>query len=262
MRIAVCIKQVPISEQVEVDQSTQKLIRENAECDINSCDLNAMECALQIKSTVECSIDVYTMGPALAEKALRKCLAMGADHAYLLCDKKFAGADTLGTARVLAKAMELNGEYDLIFTGNESSDGATGQVGPMLAEFLHIPDVAETTQIRIEENNTSAMVRKKIKSGTVLLQVDLPALFTIPFGCNEPHLPTLRSQMKANKREVIYMDQSKLHLPEEVIGLTGALSIVTDVVPNKVKKSAVEINGTSEEIAKQIYQLIEKEMRN
>ncbi len=124
MKIAICIKHVPVSEDVEIDSVTHSVRRIDATCDMNPCDLNAMEMAAQLKKATDGSIDVYTMGPDGAATSLKKCLALGADEAYLLSDRSFAGRDTLGTARVLA-------DFDTRRCGGEtiSSNGFDGDYG-------------------------------------------------------------------------------------------------------------------------------------
>ena len=87
MKIAICIKHVPVSEDVEIDPVTHSVRRIDATCDMNPCDLNAMEMAAQLKKATDGSIDVYTMGPDGAAASLKKCLALGADEAYLLSDR-------------------------------------------------------------------------------------------------------------------------------------------------------------------------------
>lgn len=257
MRIAICIKHVPVSENVTVDEETHNLIRDNVESDINPCDLNAIEAALQIKREIsgECIIDVYTMGTKDAEKSLRKALAMGVDNAFLLCDKKFAGGDTIATARVLSAAIKNNGSYDMIFTGSESADGATGQTGPMIAQMLKLPDVCNVVRIQFEEKG-SVVVEKKLKNGIVCLGVKLPAVFAVPFGCNEPPLPTLRNQMAARKKEIQTYSNEELQLEEEKIGIKGSMSIVIDTLSGTRSAGATFLNGTAKEIAKQIYELL------
>ena len=256
MKIAVCVKHVPISENVEIDEHNN-LVRDNAESDMNPCDMNAMEFALQLKTQTGGTIDAYSMGPDIALASLKKCLAIGADQAFLLSDRKFAGGDTLGTARVLAKAIADNGPYDVIFTGNESSDGGTGQVGPMIAELLSMPDVSETVAIAACEDGTLA-ISKHIGDGNLLLNVTPPVLVTVPFGCNEPTLPTLRSQRKANKMEIPSIDDSKLGLDAATIGQPGALSIVTGLTSSSAENSAEVLTGSFPEIAGRISELIEE----
>lgn len=257
MKIAVCIKHVPVDGNVEVDPQTHRLIRENSASDINPCDLNAMELALQLKKTTEAVVDVFTMGPDFACSSLKKCLALGADNAYLISDRKFAGGDTVGTARVLAGALAKTESYDVVITGAESSDGATGQVGPMLAQALGMPSVAEATEAALREDGRLA-VKKKLSDGSMSLAVALPCLLTVPFGCNEPERPTLRAQMKANKREIPVLDQNTLQLEESGIGMGAALSVVTSLAAAKTKKSAERLTGTPAELAAQLTALVEQ----
>ncbi len=256
MKIAVCVKHVPTSENVQIDENNN-LVRDTAESDTNPCDLNAMEFALQLKQQTEGTIDVYSMGPDIALASLKKCLAIGADQTYLISGRKFAGGDTLGTARVLAKAIEDNGPYDVIFTGNESSDGGTGQVGPMIAEILSMPDVSETVSIEAKDDKTLE-IRKNVGDGNLVLKVKTPVLVTVPFGCNEPTLPTLRTQRKANRAEIPVIDESMVDLDENLIGKPGALSIVTTVSSASAGRTAEELVGSFEEIAARMDELVEE----
>lgn len=255
MKIAVCIKQVPTNEQVAVDPVTHHLIREGNEADINPCDLNAIACALLLKQQTDGAIDVYSMGPPSTGTALRKALAMGADRAFLLSDRLFAGGDTLATARVLAAGVQKGGTYDLILTGSESSDGATGQVGSMLAALLNIPDVMNTEELLADTDGTVRATRKTAY-GKAVLSVQLPALFTVVFGCNEPPLPTLRNQMAARKKEITVYTNDDLMLSCDLIGEKGSLSVVTDTIPVVSMKKAQPLTGTAAEIAATIYRLI------
>ena len=256
MKIAVCVKHVPTSENVEIDENNN-LVRDTAESDTNPSDLNAMESALQLKQQTGGTIDVYSRGPDIALASLKKCLAVGADQTYLISGRKFAGGDTLGTARVLAKAIEDNGPYDVIFTGNESSDGGTGQVGPMIAELLSMPDVSEAVSVEAADDG-SLMIKKNVGDGNMVLSVAAPVLITVPFGCNEPTLPTLRTQRKANKAEIPVIDESMVDLDASTIGKPGALSIVTTVSSASAGRTAEEIKGGFPEIAARIDELVEE----
>ena len=257
MKIAICVKHVPMDGNVEVDPVTHKILRENAECDINSCDLNAMEMAAQLKKSVDATIDVFTMGADMASYSLKKCMALGADEAYLVSDRKFAGSDTLGTARVLAGALAKVAQYDVVFCGSESSDGATGQVGPMLAEALNMANVPECVAVEQSEDG-KLLVKQKVEGGYLKLKVTTPVLLTVPFGCNEPARPTIRLQMKANKRPITTFSQNELALAENEIGMDAALSIVTDVVAAPERKAATILEGDAANVAAQIKALLEQ----
>ncbi|NPV53555.1 MAG: electron transfer flavoprotein subunit beta/FixA family protein [Firmicutes bacterium] len=191
MNIVVCIKQVPEADEVKIDRTTGTLIREGVPCAINPPDLNALEEALRIRERFKPGemgpmgsmpmVNVVSMGPPQVEAALRDALALGADRAVLLCDRAFAGADTLATSYTLAAAIRKlwvgdgvgsgsgfgdavgagirGGEAGdkgsmLIICGNRSADGDTGHVGPQLAEKLGIPYI--TSVRRLEPLNVDS----------------------------------------------------------------------------------------------------------
>ena len=134
LNILVCVKQVPDINLVKMDPVTGSLIRAGVPAILNPLDANALEAAVRVKEQYGGSVTCITMGPDMAMEALRECLAAGADRAVLLSDRAFANADTLATSYVIRSAAKDLGEFDLIFCGKESLDGATGQMGSQLAE--------------------------------------------------------------------------------------------------------------------------------
>ena len=106
MKIIVCIKQVPNTSEVKINPETKTLIRDGVESIINPDDKNALEAALKIKDEKGAKVVVVSMGPMQAKEALLEALAMGADSAYLISDRKFGGSDTWATATILAAAIE------------------------------------------------------------------------------------------------------------------------------------------------------------
>ena len=129
LNILVCVKQVPDINLVKMDPVTGSLIRAGVPAILNPLDANALEAAVRVKEAHGGTVTVITMGPDMAKEALRECLAAGADRAVLLSDRAFANADTLATSYVIASAAKQLGDFDLIFCGKESLDGATGQNG-------------------------------------------------------------------------------------------------------------------------------------
>ncbi|MDR1622855.1 MAG: electron transfer flavoprotein subunit beta/FixA family protein [Synergistaceae bacterium] len=257
MDIAVCVKQVPVSNDVSVDPVTHSLVRDSAESMLNPADANALEEAVALRERYDGQVIAFTMGPPSAEKALRAALAMGADDAVLITDRAFAGADTVATARVLAESLRRYGVFDLVITGSESSDGATGQVGPMLAEFLAWPHLTEVRRIEAVETGRLRGL-KKFKNGFLRAAVTLPAVLTVSYGCNEPRLPTFLSQISANKKSVPAYTNKELGLSPGAVGLAGSPTEVIDTFAPERRKRAELLSGTPEEIAGKILALIEK----
>lgn len=141
MKIVVCIKQVPDTNEVKLDPVTNTLIRDGVPSIINPDDKAGVEAALRLKELAGGTVTILSMGPAQAEEAIREALAMGADEGILLSDRAFGGADTWATSSTLAAALKKL-EYDVIITGRQAIDGDTAQVGPQIAEHLGIPQIS------------------------------------------------------------------------------------------------------------------------
>ncbi len=183
----VLVKQVPdtsnISGQVMKEDGTVN--RAKLPAIFNFEDKVALEFALQIKDQRGGKVTVLTMGPPRASDILRECLYMGADNAYLITDRKFAGADTLATSYVLSEAIKKLGNYDFVFAGRQAIDGDTAQVGPQTAEKLNIPQVTYAERI-MEIKDHSVRVRRKIDGGYEILECRLPVLMTVIKDAAEP----------------------------------------------------------------------------
>ncbi|WP_295360074.1 electron transfer flavoprotein subunit beta/FixA family protein [uncultured Pseudoramibacter sp.] len=255
MKIAICVKYVPVDSKVQVDPAIHALLRGSGAGEINPSDRYAVEMARRLKKDGD-TLDVFTMGPADAVRALKVVLALGADHAYLLNDKAFAGSDTLGTAKVLAAALTQYGPYDVVLMGSASNDGATGQVGPMLAQMLGVPDV--TNAVEAETDGKTVVLKKKDGNTLYTLKTALPALASVPFGANTPELPTLRHQVAANQREFDTVSAADLGLDPDTLGQAGAKSIVTDTVNVTAQKQGLEFIGSVDEKARDFADTVDE----
>lgn len=259
MEIAVLIKQVPVSNEISVDPDTHALIRASSEGMINPADLNAIELAIELKEKAGGKITVFSMGPLQAEKALREAMAIGCDEGCLITDRALAGGDTVATARVLAKALEIYGAFDLILSGALSSDGATGQVGAMVAECLGIPHVAEIMGAFVTSEGQKIEAVKKAYGDNVRVRLPFPALLTVNFGSNEPRLATLRSMRAAKKKPFIIYTNENLRLPPDQIGMSGSPTSVVDSFQPEGGHKAEILSGSAPELARKLHDLIERE---
>src|SRR5574341_202098 len=165
LKIVVCLKVVPKSEEVSVNSETNTLERGNARSEINAADMNALQVALELKDTHGGAVTVLSMGPPFAERYLRLAMAMGADAAYLMSDRAFGGADTLPTAYALAEGFRALGESDLVICGEESSDGATGQVPAGIAEWLDLPQVTGISSVQLLPRTRVIRARRELHGG-------------------------------------------------------------------------------------------------
>lgn len=258
MKIAVLIKQVPVSNQVTVNPETHALVRSSSEAMVNPADLNAIEAALQLKEAVGGSIVVFTMGPPNAEEALREAMARGCDEGCLITDRCFAGGDTIATAKVLARSIEKWGDFDLILGGAQSSDGATGQVGAMVAELLSIPHVAEIQNLSVDAEKRNGIVQKKCGDKIFTIECQLPALFTINFGINEPRLSTLRSKRAAKSKPLTVHNNEILGFQASEVGLMGSPTEVVDSFEPQISRKAEMLFGNGKDLMPKLKELIAK----
>ena len=169
LNILVCVKQVPDINLVKMDPVTGSLIRAGVPAILNPLDANALEAAVRVKEAHGGTVTVITMGPDMAKEALRECLAAGADRAVLLSDRAFANADTLATSYVIASAAKQLGDFDLIFCGKESLDGATGQMGSQLAERFGASQISSTAKI-VEVDTAAHTITAAVSYTHLLLQ--------------------------------------------------------------------------------------------
>ncbi|QBD82214.1 electron transfer flavoprotein alpha/ beta subunit [Ktedonosporobacter rubrisoli] len=207
LRIAVCIKQVPLLSALRFDPATRRIVREGVPLEINELDIYAITEAIRLRNIHGGEVIVVTMGPPQAREALATALAMGADKAFHLNDRAFAGADTAATARALAMALQhldtsSQQEIDLIICGRHSIDAETAQVGPEIAEMLHLPQISAVQQLDLQlQNGRRALrARRELDEGSELLSVPLPALVTTAEGINEGIWPDEHEIRRASEQ--------------------------------------------------------------
>jgi electron transfer flavoprotein alpha/beta subunit len=250
-KIAVCIKAVPdpeLAKKIKIDPKTGSLIRTNIPLVINPLDKNALEAALNIKSSKGAEITVISMGPPQADTALKQCLALGADYGILLSDVAFAGADAYSTALTLARGIKAAGNFDLVICGVSSSDGATEWVGPEISVHLGLPVVTMVSEIS-EIKPGLIQLKANIENGYRRMAVDLPALLTVTMDLNKPKNLSFSGIIKAKKKEVKVWNIKYLSLSEDLVGLKGSPTIVTEMKPMEKKREIEFINGDREEKA-------------
>ncbi len=258
LHIVVCLKAVPKSEEVTINPETRTLDRSGARSEINGSDLNALELALELRQAHGGRVSILSMGPPFFEHYLRLALAMGADAAYLMSDRAFGGADTLATSYALAAGAKAIGDFDLILCGEESSDGATGQVPPGIAEWLGVPQVTYVTQVQTLPRKRLLRGRRELRGGFEVVEAPLPCLASVKVGANEPRFFEFdRWDWAMQEAPVTVWTAADLDLKEGSLGLAGsATSVVTvDVAPSAERRHEF-ITGTPREEAEQLLQRI------
>ena len=187
-------------------------------------------------------------------------MALGCDESCLITDRVFGGADTIATAKVLAEGIKKYGTFDLIMGGALSADGATGQVGAMVAEYLDIPHVTEIQAVSYDESEPDKVtILKKFQGLDLTIKAALPTLVSVNFGANEPRLATLRTKRAAKSKPLATYTNAEMGMDPEEIGLLGSPTIVTDSFEPESDRKAEFLTGTPKELAEKLKELIETE---
>jgi electron transfer flavoprotein beta subunit len=239
LKFVVCIKQVPGTTEVKMNNETNTIIREGVEAIINPFDEYAIEEGIRLREKMGGTTISLSMGIPNVTEILKETIALGVDEAILLSDRTFAGADTLATSYALSKAIKKIGDVDLIICGKQATDGDTAQVGPSLAENL---GWSHTTYVRKIEEISENMIRcqRLTEDGYEVIEMPLPALITVVKEINEPRFPSIKGKLKAKKAEIPVWTAEMIGAEKERCGLTGS--------PTKVVKTFVPVHDVESEL--------------
>jgi electron transfer flavoprotein beta subunit len=262
------VKQVPDTRDITSDVLLEDgtVNRQALPAVINPDDLFALEMALCVKDVHGGEITVMSMGPPAAVEVLRDALSRGADQAFLLTDKRYAGADTLATSHVLERAIRKNGRFDLIFCGRQAIDGDTAQVGPQVAEKLGIPQVTLAESIEHLDGN-EIIIRRIIDGGHERIRGTLPLLITVTNSADRPRPPSAKRLMFWKKGKSLLgvqdgeerdrlarkglliplWDLEELGCPANICGFQGSATWIKSVESVKLKAREARRFDTSDQ---------------
>ena len=240
MNIVVCIKQVPDTKGGVKFNPDGTLDRASMLAIMNPDDKAGLEAALRIKDETGAKVTVVTMGLPKADDMLREALAMGADEAVLVTDRRLGGADTWATSSTVAAAVKKL-DYDLIITGRQAIDGDTAQVGPQIAEHLGLPIISYAEAIKVEGD--SVVVQRQYEDRYHEIKAKMPCLITALAELNEPRYMTPGGIFDAFDKEVTVWGRDDLtDLDDANIGLAGS--------PTKIAKASDKVRkGAGEKVA-------------
>ncbi len=239
MKIVVCIKQVPDTNEVKLDPVTNTLIRDGLPSIINHDDKSGIEAALRIKEQMggDSTVTVVCMGPPQADVALREALAMGCDNAVLLSSREFGGSDTLATSTIVAAGVAKL-DYDLVITGRQAIDGDTAQVGPQIAEHLDLPVISYAEDIKIDGDDV--IVQRQYEDRYHSIKAKTPCLITALSELNEPRYMTPGGIFDAMEQEITTYSRAELvDVEDGDLGLNGSPTKIAKA-SDKVRKGAGE----------------------
>ncbi len=257
MKIIVCIKQVPDTNEVKLNPETGTLIRDGVPSIINPDDKAGLEAALRIKDQTGAAVTALSMGPPQAAEALREALAMGADKAVLVSDRAFGGADTWATSSTLASAIRKLGGCDLIITGRQAIDGDTAQVGPQIAEHLGLVNISYAEEIKLEDG--FVIVKRQFEDRRHIIRAKLPCLITALSELNKPRYMTPGGVFDAYlAKEVLVLSRADLDVESGNIGLAGSPTRVFRSFTKAVKGKGTVVTLDAGEAAEWIAERLQE----
>jgi len=256
IKIFVLIKQVPDTNNLQINRISGTIIREGIENVINQDDFHALEFGLSLREKYCGEVTALTMGPPQAESALRECLAMGVDKAIHVCDPIFAYSDTLQTTIVLKEVFDKIKDYDVIITGTKTSDSSTGQVPYQLSEALDIPLLTDIFSIEI--NNNLVECHRNFGHESQNVEVELPVLLRVGRHYDEPRHISLMGIKNAFEAEIEITDYACLNSPECIDGSTKSPTRVTKTEkPEEMIRKKEFIKGTTAEKVQKLIKIMQ-----
>lgn len=256
MKILVCVKQVPGSNNVEVDPVTGVLKRSGIPSKINPYDLYGIETALSLTGRFGGTVESLTMGPPQAKAVIQETVCMGAQQGTVLTDRKFAGADVLATAYTISQGIRKCGEFDLIICGKQTTDGDTAQVGAEVAEYLGIPNVSNVLSVE-DVQDGKLLLTAALDNKVVTVSAPLPCLISMEGDINTPRLPSYKIRKTLTEDAVKFLtfadfgDQNPDHY-----GLTGSATQVERIFPPEKQTEKHVITGDAEAQSQGLYTLL------
>jgi electron transfer flavoprotein beta subunit len=246
MKIAVAVKQVPEAAHRRIDPSTKRLDR-SGEGALNPFDANAVEEALKLKeATGDGEVVLVSLGPAKAQDALRKALAMGADRALLISDEAAAGSDLVATSYALAKALERESP-DLVLFGQQAGDSDGAVLWAAVAERLRRPMVSQAAELSHADGKLT--VKRQTEFGYDVIETPLPAVVAVSDAINEPRYPSLKGIMGAKSKPQETLSLADLAIEPDRAGETGSKTEVYALndPPARGDSRKVEDDGSAAE---------------
>ena len=262
MKAIVCVKQVPdTSGKVSVNDNGT-LDRASMETITNPDDLNALEAALQLKDETGCEVVVVTMGPPPAEGMLRECIARGADRCVLISGREFGGSDTFATSQIIAAGVNKVGvgPEDIVLCGRQAIDGDTAQVGPQIAEKLHLPQV--TYAADIQKDGDTITVKRMLEDGYMTIKVQTPCLLTCIKELNEPRYMSIGGILSTYSKPLTTLGYEDLKdhplIDATTIGLKGSPTNIFKSFTPPQKGAGMMLEGADKATCEQLAGILAK----
>jgi len=258
MKILVFVKRVPDTGSViRIQPGTGRIVEDGLSFIMSPYDEYAVEEALRLKEACGGEVTAVSVGREDAAAVLRKCLAMGADEAWLIKDDLPETFDGLRMAKIIAGLVRQKfPRADLLLFGRQSAGADNGQSPAMTAALLGLPQATEVTRLEVTGDRATAW--REIEGGIEKTEFELPAVVSAHKGLNEPRYETLRGIMAAKKKTIPVLSPEELELSPEQ--LAPAVSILDLDVP-PAKQAGKSLRGNADETVKELVRLLREEAK-
>ncbi len=252
MNIVVLVKQVPEIALIKVDEAANKVVLPAGPGIVNPLDEYAVEEALRIKEKLGGKVAVLSVGGDKTESALRNCMALGVDEAYLLIDDAFEGSDQQAVGRILAAGLTKMGDYDLVLAGKQAADSDSSQVPGAVAAVLDVPQAMCVKKFEaVEDGQVTAL--RATEEGYDVVDLPLPAVVSVVKEINEPRLPSLKGKMAAKKKPITKWSAADLGVDSSQVGANSGTKLEKVSPPEARTRGEVIEGETPEEVADKLF---------
>jgi len=252
MNVVVLIKQVPEIALIKVDEAANQVVLPAGPGIVNPFDEFALEEGLRLKEKHGGTCVVMSVGTDRTESALRDCLALGADDAYLLTDDLFTGSDPQGVGKILAAGLKKLGNFDLVLAGKQAVDSDSAQVPAAVAASLDLPQAMFVKKFDSVAADKVTVLRTT-EDGYDVVDLPLPAVVSVVKEINEPRLPSLKGKMAAKKKTIVKWSAGDLGLSGDAIGANSKTKTLKVSPPPPRSKGEMITGATPEEIADTLF---------
>ncbi|MCX6568418.1 MAG: electron transfer flavoprotein subunit beta/FixA family protein [Candidatus Aminicenantes bacterium] len=258
MNILVFVKRVPDTEsRIRIQHETKSIVEDGLNFVVSPYDEYAVEEALKLREAKGGTVRVVSVGKDETATVLRKCLAMGADEAFLVKDDSPETYDGLRTARIIARAVEQKfAGTDLLLFGKQSVGADNSQVPAMVAELLGLPQATVVTKFEVE--GAAATALREIEGGMEKVALSLPAVVTAQKGLNEPRYETLKGIMAAKKKDIPVVKLEELGFGSDE--LASQVEVTGLDVPAQRQAGKI-LKGDPAETARELVRLLRSEAK-
>ncbi|HEC36668.1 hypothetical protein LCGC14_0739700 [marine sediment metagenome] len=258
MKFIVCVKQVPETNELDIDSSTNRVKKAGISTIINPFDQFALEEAIKIRKEGD-EIIAISIGDPETKSTLMRCLALGADKGILLNDDNFKDSDTLATSNILASAIKKIGDYSIIFCGNSSFDTGSSQVGPALAAILNIPQITYSENVEKVEG-VKLQTKAQTDDGYRVIESTIPLVIAgIPPSSFQPSIPPLPKILAAQKKPFEIWTADDIGGDKTKFGSTGSLINIVKLYKPPKREEGIVFTDEPKVAVEKLMELLSKD---